>query len=831
MNKSILLAFLFIQGIMVAQMTKRSLSSEKWQFKNTQENNWLPAKIPGTVHLDLMNNRMIPDPFKDENEKKVQWIENEDWEYQTSFNISSKELNNEHIDLVCNGLDTFSEIYLNEKLLKKTDNMFRKWEIPVKELLKEGNNELRIIFRSAVKEGKELAKKVPFTMPESPRSFVRKAQYQFGWDWGPRLVTAGIWKDVNLEFWNKIKVGNIQFQQHSLTNTLAEVSFNMEIFADNEGEYTAWFNMNKGKYSFYLKKGLNKIAVPYKIKNPKIWQPNGWGKSQLLATRISLLTARGQIIYDTKVSYGLRTVELVQEKDTAGKSFYFKVNGKPLYAKGTNWIPGDSFSPRMTKEKYHQLIKDAKDANMNMIRVWGGGIYEDDEFYKACDENGILVWQDFMFAGSFYPADESFLNNVKEEIKDQVGRLQNHPSIALWCGNNEIDEAIVNWGYQKQFKYSKQDSLQVWKDYKKLFHDVIPNTLQTTLTPDKNIYWPSSPSVGWGHKESLTQGDSHYWGVWWGEQPFEIYNEKVGRFMSEYGFQGMPGVEAVKSMFSGTSDLSLQNPVIKAHEKNTRGWEIIGKYMERDYKVPSHFVKYNYISQLLQARGMKIAVEAHRRSQPYNMGTLYWQLNDCWPVVSWSSIDYLGNWKALHYQMKRSFEQQAILTEEKDGILNFYAVNDGVKSFNNITLEMRILNFQGKVLKQVMAVSKAEVLENILQFDPVKIKNLISESDRNKVFLQLTLKDKYGGILAVNQHFFSKPKELQLAKPVINIKKITSDEVEISTDVLAKDVYLMGEAHFSDNFFDLFPNTSKRIKLSKPLENIKMMSLWDTLQN
>ncbi|NML71462.1 glycoside hydrolase family 2 protein [Chryseobacterium sp. RP-3-3] len=827
MNKSILLAFLFIQTIMAAQITERSLSSEKWQFKNTKEQNWLSAKIPGTVHLDLMDNKIIPDPFKDENEKKVQWVENENWEYKTSFKVSSKELGNNHIDLIFNGLDTFSEIYLNGKLLKKTDNMFRKWEIPVKYFLKEGDNELKITFKSVVEEGKELAKKVPFTMPESPRSFVRKAQYQFGWDWGPRLVTAGIGKDIQLEFWNFAKIENVKYHQHFSSEVL-DFNFEIEINAQESGNYS--LKINQLTKTISLKKGMNTIRVPYDMSGFKLWQPNGWGAANLHDFKIELFKSNNAL--DQKnIKVGLRTIELVQEKDAAGKSFYFKVNGNPLYAKGTNWIPADSFSPRTSKEKYRKLIKDAKDANMNMIRVWGGGIYEDDEFYKACDENGILVWQDFMFAGSFYPADDAFLNNVKEEVKDQVNRLQNHPSIALWCGNNEVDEAIVNWGYQKQFKYSKDDSLQVWKDYKKLFHEVIPNALQESLTPDKNIYWPSSPSIGWGHKESLTEGDSHYWGVWWGEQPFEIYNEKVGRFMSEYGFQGMPSLEAVKSMFSGTPDLNLQNPTVKAHEKHGRGWEIINEYIKRDYKLPMDFVKYNYISQLLQARGMRIAVEAHRRAKPYNMGTLYWQLNDCWPVVSWSSIDYLGNWKALQYQMKRSFEQQVILTEEKEGMLNFYAINDGLKNFNGVNVEIKTISFDGKVLKETKATSKEKTLGSILKFDPVEIKSLIAEPDKSKVFLQLTLRDEKGKIIAVNHHFFSRPKDLQLTKPNIKIKRSATDEIEISTDVLAKDVYLIGDTHCSDNFFDLLPNTSKKIKLSKPAENIQVMSLWDTMQD
>jgi beta-mannosidase len=826
MNKITLFAFLFIQNLIFAQFSERNLSSENWKFKSSKDKNWLSATIPGTVHLDLMNNKIIPDPYKDENEKKVQWIENEDWDYQTSFAVSSKELENQNIDLVFNGLDTFSEIYLNRKLLRKTDNMFRKWEIPVKQNLKTGDNLLQVKFKSSVNVGKELAKKVPFTTPESPRSFVRKAQYQFGWDWGPRLVTAGIWKDVKLNFWNNAKIENVKIEQKSLTKQKAELNIQTEIFAQIEGKYSVLIN-NK-KENIQLKRGKNTIQIPFTINDPKLWQPNGWGDPNLYDIKISL-QKDSKILADKTERIGLRTIELIQEKDAKGKSFYFKVNGNPMYAKGTNWIPSDSFTPRITKEKYQKLIRDSKEANMNMIRVWGGGIYEDDEFYKACDENGILVWQDFMFAGSFYPSDEEFLNNVKEEVKDQVSRLQNHPSIALWCGNNEIDEAIVNWGYQKQFNYSKEDSLQVWKDYKKVFHEAIPNAIHEVAAKDKSIYWPSSPSIGWGHQESLTEGDSHYWGVWWGEFPFEIYNEKVGRFMSEYGFQGMPSLEATKSMFSEKPDLSLENPTIKAHEKNARGFHIIDEYMKRDYTVPTDFVKYNYVSQLLQARGMQIAIEAHRRAKPYNMGTLYWQLNDCWPVISWSSIDYLGNWKALHYQIKRSFKNQVILTEEKNEILNFYEINDDLKKFDDVYVEIKVVKFNGEILNEISTVPDGKILDGIVKFDPIKIENLIQDSNKNEVFLQLTLKDKNEKTLAESIHFFSKPKDLKLTKTNFKIKKISSTEIEISTDVLAKDVYLMGNTHFSDNFFDLLPKTSKRITLSKPLKKVKAMSLWDTM--
>ncbi|SDI76679.1 beta-mannosidase [Chryseobacterium taeanense] len=827
MNKILLFSLVFIQFLMNAQSSERSLSSGKWQFKSAKETKWMSAAVPGTVHLDLMKNKVIPDPYKDENEKKVQWIENEDWDYQTLFNISEKELKNQHMELVFEGLDTFSEIYLNGKPVQSTDNMFRKWTVPVRQYVKKGENTLLIKFRSSVNVGKELAQKVPFTVPESPRSFVRKAQYQFGWDWGPRLVTAGIWKDVKLVCWNQAKLKNTKVEQGKLTSKRADLNIYTEIFVDEKGKYN--ISVNNKSQEFTLKEGLNSVSIPYQINNPKLWQPNGWGEQNLYDVKISLRKDL-KIIDEKSERIGLRTVELIQEKDAQGKSFYFKVNGKPMYAKGTNWIPGDSFSPRMTKERYRKLIKDCKEANMNMIRVWGGGIYEDDEFYKACDENGILVWQDFMFAGSFYPADENFQKNVELEVKDQVERLQNHPALALWCGNNEIDEAIVNWGYQKQFKYSKEDSLQVWKDYNQIFHKVIPDAIKKYAAADKQIYWSSSPSIGWGHKESLTEGDSHYWGVWWGEQPFEIYNEKVPRFASEYGFQGMPTLQTTKSMFSGKPDLSLQNETIKAHEKHARGWEIIDNYMKRDYKIPADFVKYNYVSQLLQARGMQTAIEAHRRAKPYNMGTLYWQLNDCWPVVSWSSIDYLGNWKALHYQIKRSFENQIILQEEKDEILSFYVINDELKTFENVSLDFEIIKLNGEK-KGLVKTANNRILQSngILKLASFSLKEVIGDSDKNEIFLHLMVKSAKDKMIAESNYFFSKPKDLKLTKPNIRIKKLSATEIEISTDVLAKDIYLMGDAHFSDNFFDLLPKTSRKIKLSKPLEKIEVMSLWDTM--
>lgn len=827
MKKLFLFSGISISALFFSQEIQRDLSLENWNFKNSKDQQWLPAKVPGTVHQDLMNQQIIPDPYLDENEKKVQWVENENWDYQTTFTVSKDELKNNQADLVLEGLDTFAEVFVNGKSILKADNMFRAWEVPVKTYLKEGQNTLQIKFKSSVEEGKKLAAKYPFETPESPRSFVRKAQYQFGWDWGPRLVTAGIWKKPYLKFWNQAKVDFIQVEQKTLTANQSDLSFNMEVEVLTEGNYQVDVNGTQQQVS--LHKGKNQLKIPYTVQQPKLWQPNGWGEAHLYTFKVKLIKD-DKTIAQQEITHGFRTVELVQEKEKDGKSFYFKVNGKPLYAKGSNWIPGDSFLPRMTKEKYHQLIQDAKAAHMNMIRVWGGGAYEDEEFYKACDENGILVWQDFMFAGSFYPADEAFQHNVKEEVKYQVRRLQNHPSIALWCGNNEIDEAIVNWGYQKVFKYTQENSDQVWRDYRKIFEELIPNTLNEILPKNANFYWPTSPSIGWGHKESLTQGDSHYWGIWHGGFPFEIFNEKVGRFMSEYGFQGMPTLSTVKAMFSGKPELSLSNSTIKAHQKHGRGWAVIDEYMKRDYKIPSDFVQYNYVSQLLQARGMQIGIEAHRRNTPYNMGTLIWQLNDCWPVTSWSGVDYLGNWKAMQYQTKRSFQDQVLLAYEEGKTISFHAVNDELKTFSDLHLELKLYDFKGKELKTIHKNYPEAQLGNHLKLETFLTKDILGKNAANKVFLKAVLKGPNQEIITEGIHFFAKPKDLKLSQPKITVRKISDSEFEISTDILVKDLYLTNDAHFSDNFFNLLPGEKKIISSDKPIQYLEWMSLWDTLK-
>lgn len=819
MFKKITLFLIFICYSVSAQTSYRNLSTENWTFNKQNETKKHKATIPGTIHTDLFQNQLIPDPFFGANEKQLQWIENENWEYETHFTLSESELKNQNIDLEFEGLDTYATVFLNGKVVLEADNMFRKWTISAKAHLKIGTNHLKVVFHSAVQKGKEEVTKLSYTLPEKERVFVRKAQYQFGWDWGPRFVTAGIWKKVQLKFWNSAKIESVKYNQKVLNESIADLDFIFTIFAQKSEKYQ--IKLGQKSFPFELKKGQNVVKVPISIPNPILWWSNGLGVPHQYVFRFSLEQSQ-QKIEEKELKIGLRTIELIQEKDQVGSSFYFKLNGKSVFMKGANVVPPDSFLPRVSDSTYFSLVENAKKANINMLRVWGGGVYFDDAFYEACDANGILVWQDFMFACSMYPGDEKFVENVKQEVIDNVNRLQNHPSIAIWCGNNENDEGWHNWGWQKQFNYSKSDSTQIWNDYKKVFHEMIPQTLDSLLPKEKNIYWSSSPSIGWGRKESLLQGDSHYWGVWWGKEPFEIYEKKVGRFMSEYGFQGMPNLETLKKVIP-KQDLNFTSEAFKNHQKHPTGHKTINEYMERDYVVPKDFENYLYVSQLLQARGMKTAIEAHRRAKPYCMGTLYWQLNDCWPVTSWSSLDYYGNWKAFHYQAKRSFENLLLSVADENNKYEVYLVNDTFeKQFGK--LELELLSFDGKLLWKTSKEIKVEENSSAVWFEIPKV--ILEKFDLQQSFFKIQFNE------VKTNYFFAKPKELKLSEPNIQIKTIDDVTIEISSDVLAKDVFLYSDNNvfFEDNYFDLLPNEKRLIKLSKPVQNIKVKSLFDTMK-
>ncbi len=808
--------------------------NDNWEFRMEGDSVFRLAKVPGLVQLDLLNAGMINDPFYRSNEDSVKWVAEQDWEYQTSFSLSPEFLKKKNVDLVFEGLDTYADVYLNGELILKADNMFRIWKINVANALLPENH-LKVFLHSPLIKNLEAAKEYDYDLPEQ-RAFTRKAPYQFGWDWGPKLVTSGIWKDVYLIAKKEIEISSSYFHTDSISGTIAFLSADIEIDSKNDVEIELRIHEKENllfSETIKLYSGENLKKIHFQIPKAQLWWTNGLGKAHLYEFKTSL-TSNGKTIDSQAHQIGIRTIKLVEKPDEFGKSFFFELNGIPVFMKGANYIPQDNFLTRVSDEKYKLLIENARSANMNMLRVWGGGIYENDIFYDLCDQNGILVWQDFMFAGSMYPGDDHFIENCKIEASDQIKRLRNHASIALWCGNNEVDEAWHNWGWQKQFNYTENQQTEIWNSYQKLFHETLPSAV-SELDPSRS-YWASSPKIGWGHKESLTEGDSHYWGVWWGGEPFGIYNKKVGRFMSEFGFQSFPAMATLDSVLL-PDDKYLISHALRTHEKHDRGFEIINEYMGRKFNIPAKFEDYAYVSQLLQAKGMGIAMEAHRRAMPYCMGTLYWQLNDCWPVISWSSIDYYGNWKALQYEAKKNFNDLMISFEQQKDSVFVWIVSDKITTIER-ELSIELIDFEGNNLwgkNLEIEIPPNSSLTYYAFLIPEKTNSFKAQS----TLLRCSMKNELGDPIE-RLHYFSKMSELQLEVPQIT-KTITQIEggyeIILRTDKLAKNIYLEfpgKTGHFSDNYFDLIPGITKKLsytskeKLKTPNGLLKIKSLVDT---
>jgi beta-mannosidase len=815
------------------QQVSRNLSDLSWTFHNIKENKNYPATVPGTIHTDLYKNKLIQDPFFGDNEKKLQWIENETWVYETDLNITEADMKYKAAELVFGGLDTYADVYLNDSLQLSANNMFREWTIPVKDKLKIGGNHIRIVFHPAVAEAKKEATKIPYTLPGGEAVFVRKSPYHFGWDWGPRFVSCGIWKKAALKLWNDIYIKSFQINTQELTQN-ARLLFNVELNNQATADARIKVRIKEDRTFFYIPvpAGKQSVTTIMTLINPKLWWCRGLGKPFLYHAEVELLY-RNKLLEKRVIPFGVRDIKLVQKPDEKGNSFYFQVNNKPLFIKGANLIPEHVFLPEVKNADYDRIFDAVNETNMNMLRVWGGGAYETDTFYQRCDEQGILVWQDFMFANGMYPGDSGFLKNVAEEISQQVKRLRNHPSIALWCGNNEIEEGWNNWGWQKQYNYTAKDSAKIFGDYKNLFLKTIPEKL-ASLDPGRS-YHASSPTYGWGRKESLSSGDLHYWGVWWGMEPFETYNNKVGRFVSEYGFQGFPSGESFSQFLSGES-MSLNSAAFKNHQKHPAGFETIAKYMENEYPVPSRFKDYAYVSQLLQASALKTAIGAYRRSRPYCMGSLFWQMNDCWPAVSWSSMDYLGHKKAAYFAVKRGYANYLITTEKKPTSMISWLVSEDTMVRSG-TWTQKIIDFSGRVLQ-----SKSKNLSIKGNSSMVADTILPGRFDSSSALVQLSFTTGMNFKLE-SMEYFKKPSELNIKDPGLCIetripgRDSTEGTIRIrGQKYLAIGVCLHGEGmDFSENYFDLLPNETKSIQVrftseKASLNNIWVSSLFDTIK-
>ncbi|WP_128104417.1 glycoside hydrolase family 2 protein [Paenibacillus sp. DCT19] len=818
--------------------TIQSQVFQNWTFKACEDQEWLPGQVPGCVHTDLLKLGKIPDPFYGTNEKEVQWIDKKDWEYQTKFDVQEKLFAQEHLELVFDGLDTYADVYVNDQHVLSADNMFRVWNVDVKAVVKAQDNVLRIRFRSPIQEDLPKLEKLGYALPAANDQsdvgelgdkkvsiFARKAPYHYGWDWGPRFVTSGIWREARLEAWSEVRINDVYIQQQDVSASVASLTAVIEIDADHAGDTVIRISTDGQiwEQAVTLKSGLQTVEVPVTIEQPKLWWSRGLGEAHLYSFVTEVLAGE-RVLAESTVKTGIRSIRLVRDKDKVGASFYFELNGVAVFAKGANHIPNDSFITEITAERYRHEIVSAAESNMNMLRVWGGGIYEEDVFYDLCDEYGLLVWQDFMFACSMYPGDEAFLNSVRHEAIDNVKRLRNHPSIALWCGNNEIDSAWAHfnenggWGWKKDFNTEQRES--IWADYKAVFHDLLPEVVEA-YAPGID-YWPSSPLVSLSDDEkqhahpSTSEGDIHYWGVWHSVEPFENYNVHVGRFMSEYGFQSFPEYKSVRT-YAEEEDLALESEVMLAHQKNGAGNRLIKQYMDMYMHEPKDFPSFLYMSQVLQAEAMKTAIEAHRRRKPYCMGTLYWQMNDCWPVASWAGMDYLGRWKALQYYAKRSFSDVLISVDgTKEATTDIYLISDQLEAVKG-TLQLRLIGFDGTVHReeehqvtlgsnsgqQVLSLNQAEWLQ---------------ELSPATTLLRLDLKQE-GQADIVQEHYFAPSKDIGLKQAQIQVKEVKENDtvyLELESDVLAKQVWISSEAEgvFSDNFFDLIPGIPVKVKFT-----------------
>lgn len=831
---------------------------DNWKLHRISNgDSWL-AKVPGCVHLDLLENKVIEDPFFRTNEKKQQWIDKEDWVYETEFDFDQNFLEEEFIELHFKGLDTYADVYLNDSLILKANNMFREWKLECKNLLNNGKNKLKIYFHSPIRIGLGLLEKNGYPLPASNDQseqgelgdkrvspFTRKAPYHYGWDWGPRFVSSGIWRPVFLKAWSAVKIENIQFIQEKISEEEAIVLAKLFVKSMGEQKFIVKLRDKESGKEYYSSEvsvpdGESALDMPFTIKNPKLWWTNGLGEAHLYKLE-ALIIKEGKIHDQMEDQIGLRTIEIVQEPDQYGKSFYFKVNGVPVFMKGANHIPNDIFLTRVSPEIYEREIQDAAESSMNMLRVWGGGIYEDDVFYDLCDKYGILVWQDFMFACSMYPGNPEFVESVGYEARDNIIRLRNHPSIALWCGNNEIDVAWHEygpggWGWKEQ--YTPDQRKEIWAAYEKVFHGILPEMIGKY--DSLRFYWPSSPMAG--PKEhasySTTSGDMHYWGVWHGKERFSEFQIKKARFMSEYGFQSFPEFKTVQK-YALPEDYDIESEVMAAHQRSGIGNLRIREYMEWYYKKPKDFEHFLYVGQVLQGYGMKMGIEAHRRDMPYCMGTLYWQINDCWPVASWSSIDYYGNWKAMQYFVKKAFADILVSPVVENDSLKVYVVSDRLAA-EKVKLSVDVLNIVSNETKPFMIETELEPNTSKVYYQ-IALRDMIKGNNHGELAIIVALKNG-SGILSENILHLLEPKDVNFPEAIIEpvlSQEGKSIKISLKTNNFAKNVFLSFEGdhgRFSDNYFDMVPGRNYDVFYQPEKDNfdlktgLRIISLYQSYQ-
>ena len=818
-----------------------------WQFRlapgdshaadHPQATRWLAATVPGTVQTDLLAAGFVADPFLGENEQAIQWIGLSDWIYRTRFDADAATLARRHVELVFDGLDTYADVYLNGHKLISADNMFRRWAAPAKPWLHEGANTLEVRLYSPIKRLQPWLARQPYALPgefdsafgDEPRgrqsaNYVRKAGYQYGWDWGPRIVTEGIWQGVHLDSWDDLRVTGLHVAQPHVDAQHAQTEVQLAIDADTTTSLQLQVDVRDpgGQPVAHLAQpvtlaaGSHRVDVPLAIDHPRRWYPAGYGAQDMYAFHVQL-SGKDGVIYEATREVGLRSVELRQERDRWGRGFAFVVNGIPVFAKGANLIPFDSFPTRVTGAQMRRVLESARDAHMNMLRVWGGGYYLPDDFYAMADRLGLMVWQDFMFGGAITPDGPAFVPNVRQEAIEQVERLRDHPSLVLWCGNNEVQSSWLSWDDRKAFRKSitpAQDA-RIAQGMRTLFGSLLRKVV-AQHDPDVP-YWPSSPSTGGdGFANTLGEGDYHYWEVWSGEaKPASAYLEVTPRFQSEYGLQSFPSMRTIHA-FTGAGGLEADSPVLRAHQKydGGNGNRRLLMYVQREYGQPKDFPSLVYLSQLMQAEGIALAAEHLRASRPRSMGSLYWQLNDVWPAVSWSSIDWYGRWKALQFRARRFYAPLLVAALRHGGDTAVTLVSDRTTPLS-ARWRVRVLDFSGKPLheQQVDVVLAPLAATHVADFSDAQ---LLGGADPKTTFavFELLSGDQ---VASRNLVFFDQPKQLALPLPHIRTQWARVEDgyaLTLDSDVLARGVWLSFgdlDATPSDNAFDLLPGEPVRV--------------------
>jgi beta-mannosidase len=786
-----------------------------WTLQQVGETETTPAIVPGCVHTDLLTAGKIPDPFYRDNELQVMWIGERDWIYRRDFTVPESLLAHERVLLHCDSLDTLATITLNGVEIGKAYNQFRVWKFDLKPYLNAGENQIEVHFAAPVKyiHAKTAQRRIPqwgqdHTVQGAP--WIRKSPSNFGWDWGPRLATSGILRDITLIGFDTARICDVHvLQDHSDPKNIS-LTVNTVVERTNGDAVKVNTVMVALGGKIIVAEGSADIAddnatIDLIIPDAQLWWPNGMGDQPLYDVVVKLLDKNGNTLDTQTKRIGLRELKLERHEDEWGESFYFSANGVPFFSKGANWIPADQFVTTITREHYARLLKDTVAANMNMLRVWGGGIYESEDFYELCDELGICIWQDFMFSCAAYPSfDDDFMVNVKAEAEDNVRRIRHHACLALWCGNNELEQGLVadEW----------TESTMSWDDYGKLFDAMLPDVVKQ-LDPQTD-YWPGSPHSPKGNRWDWINpkwGDAHLWQVWHGKQPFEYYRTCEHRFNSEFGFQSFPEPQTVYT-YTLPEDHNVTSYIMEHHQRSGIGNTTIIQYMLDWFKLPTSFEMTLWLSQILQGIGIKYAVEHWRREMPRGMGTLYWQLNDCWQVASWSSIDYFGRWKALHFMAKR-FYAPLLLSGVEDmetGTVALHVTSDLLEAKTGQVI-WTLTDVEGKPVDNGKDTVEIAPNQNTA-LQTLDFKEQLNTNGKRKLLLWLEL--VVGGeTVSDNLVTFVRPKHLELRDPEIAVEVEHLGESQYQVTLTAKKAALWVwlevdeyPAQFSDNFVHLLPS-------------------------